>query len=166
MTSRRNTENDFHVRPARAEDGAALADLHRAAILATSDDFYSAEERHSWASGLRADGYARSMSDGELIEVAAPKDTDMPIAFCGRRETGVVGLYVHPDHQQRGIGTLLLKRAEAALAEQGARLLTVEASLPAARFYERHGYTPVETFSHKTRGGLDLMSVRMTKTIP
>lgn len=157
-------QGDLHVRPARGEDGAALAILHRDAILATSTVFYSNEERQSWAAGLRADGYARAMSNGEVIEVAV-NDSDVPVAFCGRRKASIEAVYVHPDYQHRGIGSLLLKRAEAALAGAGDRSLRVDASLSAIAFYQRHGYERAEDRTHKTRGGLELAIVRMTKVL-
>ena len=121
------------VRPAQAVDGEAVLTLHKAAILATGDAFYTRAQRESWATGLSADGYARSMRDGEVIEVAVDA-ANAPIAFCGCRRTGVEGPYVHPDRRRMGIGPHLLNRTEDALAQEGVRSLSVDASLPAVAF--------------------------------
>lgn len=47
-------------------------------------------------------------------------------------------LYVHPDHQGRGIGTALLERAKARMPG-GFRLWVFQANAGARGFYERHG---------------------------
>lgn len=157
-------EHGVRIRPMRTADGEALAALHREAIMRTDPKFYSERQRKSWADGLTADGYALSVEDGEIIEVAVNAE-DTPIAFCGRRTFGVAGLYVHPDWQGKGIGSLLLRRAEKALQKEGVLSLRVDASLPTVEFYERHQYRFAEERSHKTRGGAEIGISRMTKAI-
>ena len=51
-------------------------------------------------------------------------------------------LFVHPDHQRRGIAGMLLAEAEAAMREAGydwGRLFTPQGA-PAERFYAEHGW--------------------------
>ncbi len=155
---------DIVVRPARPEDGEAMMRLHRSAILGSGPDFYSQEVRQSWASGLTAGGYAQSMRGGEVFEVAVD-DADRPIAFCGRKEGSVKGLYVDPAFQGRGIAARLLSRAEAALAAEGVRMITIDSSLPAVAFYEKQGYSRCAPHFDRTRGGLEIESAWMTKTL-
>jgi GNAT superfamily N-acetyltransferase len=53
-------------------------------------------------------------------------------------------LYVVPERRGQGIGTRLLKAAEAECARRGGRLLEINVDgedTDARRFYERHGYT-------------------------
>jgi ribosomal protein S18 acetylase RimI-like enzyme len=52
-------------------------------------------------------------------------------------------LYVHPDHQGRGIGSALLERAKARMPG-GFRFWVFQENAPARRFYERHGCRVVE----------------------
>jgi len=151
------------LRPFRPDDGEALAALHRAAILATSDT-YTLEERESWAANLRPEGYLNAIQDGEVIEVAID-DRGGPIAFCGRREDNVAALYVHPDWQGHGLGSMLLRRAEAAIAGSGYPMIVIKASISALPFYERCGYQVVQHFGHRTRGGLVLAAAELHKTI-
>jgi GNAT superfamily N-acetyltransferase len=152
------------IRPFRPADGEALADFHRRAILATSGEFYTRTELESWAAGLRGAGYASAVQDGEIIEVALDSG-DVPIAFCGRRENSVLGLYVDPDWQRHGLGGLLLARAEAAIGGSGYGSVTIKASISAVPFYVRHGYRVVESTRHTTRGGLVLASAVVEKPI-
>ena len=53
-------------------------------------------------------------------------------------------LYVHPNHQGRGIGAALLDRAKAETVA-GLSLWTFEPNKRAIRFYERHGFVTCET---------------------
>lgn len=68
----------------------------------------------------------------------------------GRYEETVVrgivhNLYVRPEYRDAGIGSRLLERAEAALAERGCEVVTLDAMAEndaARRFYERAAYAP------------------------
>ena len=56
-------------------------------------------------------------------------------------------LYVVPVERRRGIGTALLKAAEAECRQRGSELLEINVDgedTDARRFYERHGYTTHE----------------------
>ena len=57
----------------------------------------------------------------------------------------VYNLYVRPEYRDDGVGARLLDRAEAALADDGADVVGLEAmadNAAARRFYERRGYEP------------------------
>ena len=155
----------FTVRAFLNSDGQALARLHTRAILATSDEFYTAAERQSWAGTLTAEGYAKAVAAGELMEVAVDGGNS-PVAFCGRRGGEVLGLYVDPDWQRSGIGHLLLERAEAAIAAAGGhRTISIKSSQSAVSFYRSCGYAVVSESPHGTRGGLVLRSSNLEKLI-
>jgi ribosomal protein S18 acetylase RimI-like enzyme len=76
---------------------------------------------------------------GSIIGVAAavPADAD-PTGTLGE----VGSLYVHPDHQNRGLGRRLVLQLAACLAKKGVRSLQVgvlNANVNAWRFYEALG---------------------------
>jgi GNAT superfamily N-acetyltransferase len=152
------------IRPFRPTDGAALARLHRRAIMAIPEAFYPIAERESWAHGLTNEGYARAVAGGEIIEVAVDGG-DTPIAFCGRKDGEVCGLYVDPDHQGNGIGRALLERAEAAIVRAGHRRIVVRASLFAVPFYRSKGYAEVGHTQFTSRGGLVISATNLEKII-
>jgi GNAT superfamily N-acetyltransferase len=64
-------------------------------------------------------------------------------AFAILGDGWVHHLYVDPSHQGRGIGTLLLLAAKSR-NEAGLQLWTFQPNAGARRFYERHGFVPVE----------------------
>jgi len=66
-------------------------------------------------------------------------EDDRPIAFLAATGEMVLHLYVHVDHQRRGIGTRLLDIAKAESCGT-LRLFTFQSNTVAQAFYERHGF--------------------------
>jgi putative acetyltransferase len=151
------------VRAFAPSDGVALVDLHRRAILATPGKYYSLQERESWAFGLRPEFYAPK--EGGVLEVAAVREDGRTVAFCHNANDEILGLYVDPDWQGRGVGSDLLRRAEATIAARGHRVAKVTATISARPFYESHDYRFIADHPHKTRGGLILPAVALEKLI-
>ncbi|OEO31618.1 hypothetical protein VW23_015415 [Devosia insulae DS-56] len=147
------------IRPMRAGDGEAMQRLHQRAIMATSDTYYSLEERESWAFGLRSDQYVTPANGHFDVAVA----DGLVVAFCGPDE--VIGLYIDPALQRHGIGSALLGLAEARMRDAGTTLAKVHSALSSQAFYERRGYHEIERTTHKSRGGLILPSVRLQKLL-
>jgi GNAT superfamily N-acetyltransferase len=87
----------------------------------------------------------------EFITEIVPRDHELWVAEEDGRVVGLAAvgadalghLYVHPDHQGRGIGTALLERTKE-LRPEGFSLWTFPANVGACRFYERHGLRAVE----------------------
>jgi GNAT superfamily N-acetyltransferase len=74
----------------------------------------------------------------------------------------VNGLWVHPDRQATGAGTLLLRTGEAIIRRAGHRTarLTCSGFNPAAlAFYRRCGYVETRRESHAS--GIEIEEVRM-----
>ena len=151
----------FTIRAFRPGDGEALADLHRRAILASSEAVYSNEQKESWAFGLKPEFYDASSG---VFEVAVDDD-GVARGFCHAIDDEVLGFYVDPNWQRRGIGAALLARAEAGMAARGIPAAHVKATLTAQPFYERHGYAVLAQSEHKTRGGLVLPCVILEKQL-
>lgn len=123
------------IRPAKARDREEIADTFIASfrtLLAFLPDLHSDEE-HRW-----------------FIGEVVPREHELWVAEEGGRVVGLVAvgkhtlghLYVHPDHQRRGIGSALLAKT-IELRPDGFTLWTFPANEAACRFYERHGLRAV-----------------------
>ena len=64
------------------------------------------------------------------------------VAFVALRASFIDRLYVHPQHQRRGIGSALMEHAKS-LSPAGLELFTHQKNLQARAFYERHGFNAV-----------------------
>lgn len=62
-----------------------------------------------------------------------------PVAFMAMRDDFIDHLYVHPDHQRRGVGKALLEHARQ-LSPEHLWLYTLQANRLARLFYERNGF--------------------------
>jgi ribosomal protein S18 acetylase RimI-like enzyme len=151
-------------RPGTPQDGAAILSVHKRAIERVAVRDYGEEIARSWAHGLSAEGYARSMADGEVIEVAIAEGR--LVGFCGHKDDEIYGLYIDPDFMRRGIASILLERALQELQRRGHRRIIVDSSLTAMRFYRRHGFRVIRERRRKTRGGLEMTALDMEWQAP
>ncbi|MEM7743451.1 MAG: GNAT family N-acetyltransferase [Pseudomonadota bacterium] len=148
---------ELALRPLRPDDGAALADLHRRAILAVAPRFYSRAELVSWAYGIDPEAYAKIAATTERFVIAELAD-EVITGFCSWRMVDAVsgricGLYVDPRHQGTGAGKGMLKAGEDTMIDDGARQIVIEASLAAVPFYVSQGYFAEHRELSETRGG-------------
>lgn len=122
------------LRPANARDAPAIASLLRTTrqtSLSFLPNLHSpAEELVFVANNILPEGD---------VWIAEHKSAMGFIAF---RDGWIDHLYVHPLSQGQGVGRALLAKA----LEDGARrqLWTFQANARARRFYESHGFKPVE----------------------
>jgi GNAT superfamily N-acetyltransferase len=86
-----------------------------------------------------------------------------------RRLVGTIGLegneihalFVAPDAQGQGIGRSLMMFAESVARERGERELVLAASLTAAGFYQRMGFTDPKPGGDETHGPLIIMRKKL-----
>jgi GNAT superfamily N-acetyltransferase len=104
------------------------------------------------------------MNDPEMIGFVA-EWAGRIVGFSALKQQNVRALYVHPDYQNKGIGSMLLDRLEIHAAKKGLHRLKLNASLNAGGFYEGRGYRVIReipfVFSKKVR----LDSLEMMKDI-
>ena len=73
-------------------------------------------------------------------------------------------MFVHPDHQGRGVAGALLRTVEAEAARLGLDRLFTEASITARPFFERKGFSVITPQTVSVRGQ-DLVNYRMGKRL-
>lgn len=126
----------IELRPARADDvDAVCAVFHaaRAAGIAFLPVVHTAQEDRRYFEGLIADGH-----------VTVALDDGRSAGFIALGDKRVEQLYVDPAHWRRGIGTRLLRHAQAA-RPRGLDLWVFQRNLGAIAFYEHHGFLTAET---------------------
>ena len=148
---------DFSIRSATPEDEPALlaiqhsSAIHHATIdpdrwQATTLEDAEAARRFWHARSPRSEGIVALAPDGTvvgMIELWLKRPRDRRGARIPRIHVDL-GLAVAPDWRGRGVGSALMRAAEAWAREQGAERMTLDldaANDGALRLYERLGYT-------------------------
>jgi len=119
------------LREARSDDAQALARLHRLTVRASLPFL---PELHTPQEDLWFFAH-------ELLpkrEVWLAEADGEPCGYVAFRPGWIDHLFVHPDHQGRGVGPSLLRRALQDGAER--RLWTFQKNLRARAFYEARGF--------------------------
>lgn len=154
------------IRPALAADLPGILAFQQAAIAAIDPRTYSAEERDAWAR-MPAIGMEQLVANGRYLVADA---TGRPVGGAGwdalpdPPEAAIVrAVFVDPAWHGRGLGVMLVRAVEAAIAVAGRRRILVPAALNAVGFYQRLGYAANET-SIIDLDGVDLRYRRMWKT--
>lgn len=90
-----------------------------------------------------ADFYTHRMGDGELTMLGAFEDDQLLGCACLDIYGRLLLLYVEAEHQKRGIGTMLLKKAILDLHDRGALFTSVKVESPpsSATFFIKQGFT-------------------------
>src|SRR5215510_14046010 len=96
----------------------------------------SMEQAEKWAARAAADRIARAIQDHDVwvaVEGAA-------IGWVEVDRDRVAALYVSPSSSRRGVGSVLLARAETSIRSSGYTTTRLESSPNALDFYFRRGY--------------------------
>lgn len=124
-------------RPALASDAPAIARILRSAMRTAMPwlpDIHTPDEDLWFVENRLLPGARITVAeeDGQVVGY-------MALSAAGDR---IEHLYLLPGHWRRGIGSELLRRAQAEAKEL--QLWAFQQNLPARRFYERHGFRAVE----------------------
>jgi GNAT superfamily N-acetyltransferase len=161
----------IRIRPARAADGPAIEELHRASVRRLAVSYYSPAQIESFLASVTL--------DRALVEAGSYYVAELGEALVGsggwmavRRDPGgawrarIRAIFVHPDWARRGIGRRLVTHAESAAAQSGVTAFELEATLAGVPLYQSLGYREVARYGYATADGATLPVVRMEKVYP
>lgn len=132
-----------HFRKATAEELNAILTLFEQTINAVNAAHYSPEQLRAWTSSVsKKDRWQKKIDEKHFL-----------LAFVGRELTGFSSLtvdghldflFVSKHHQRQGIATLLYIALEQHARKHQVQMLTVDASITAKPFFEKHGFVLVQ----------------------
>lgn len=148
----------MEVRPPTAAELEAVVTVHVDAAEVGGAQVYDPETVAGWA--RRGD---RSVDDYPVDDpashfVVAVREEVLGFGEVVPEKREVRAVYVHPDHQRRGVGTALLSHLEGYARGCGVGQLQLKSSLNAVEFYRRHGYE--RTGSGESSGGVPVVDLR------
>jgi putative acetyltransferase len=126
--------NSFLIRDYRSEDFDAVSILWRVSREKSLPEFQRAKGHFFYEDQDYFRDHILKQNQVFVVEVAGK-----PVAFMAMRDDFIDHLYVHPDHQQRGIGKALLDLARKRSPEH-VWLYTLQINIGARAFYEKNGF--------------------------
>jgi GNAT superfamily N-acetyltransferase len=144
----------FEVRVATAGDAPAVADLFYYTILHVNVGDYTASQVRAWAGPAPDSELWKGRIDehGGRRMFVASSDEEI-VGFAELEEDGHLDtLYVHHEHQGRGVASALLDRIEAEARRLGLERLYTEASITAKPFFRARDFSSVRPQLVELRG--------------
>ena len=151
------------IRDANLTDIPEIHRMHKASIKELCASSYSPEIIEAWASNPNMDRYSKILGPGFMCLVATKQDVVCGFGSIDINKSLLASLFIHPDYAGTGVGALLLHALEEAAVAQGLSSLSIESSLNALRFYEKHGYETQKTGKTRFSTGLELDCAYMQK---
>jgi putative acetyltransferase len=161
----------FETRRAHPSDADDIALAHRDSIRSIGPTFYPPNVVDDWGEGVAGDLYLKAMKSGEVFFIAMGKvDGDVLVLgfasdYCVEGSKHGTSVYVRGTAARRGIGSALLRLAEAHAVANGATSIQVEASLAGVEFYRANGFTDVGRGETRLMSGRPIACVFMRKDL-
>lgn len=141
----------IQLRPYKPADLPELLTLFRETVHTVNAKDYTREQLNAWAP-QNPDAVKWQGSLSANYTLVAVIDNEIA-GFADIDSTGYFDhLFVHKNHQGKGVAKALANAMEAHAAEQGYKVITVAASITAKPFFESLGYTVLKQQSVERLG--------------
>ncbi|CDA94200.1 gCN5-related N-acetyltransferase [Prevotella sp. CAG:1320] len=132
------------IRRLAAQDIPEMRKLFRATVLTVNSKDYTKEEVEDWAScGDSVEHWKKLLAKNDYI--GALDGQGGIVGFSSMNAEGYLhSMFVHKDWQGKGMATLLLSEVEKIARRYGVHKISVEVSVTARPFFEKHGYKVVK----------------------
>ena len=160
----KNLQPAYGIRSLTEQDILEMQALFHATVLTVNSRDYTKEEVEDWAScGNSIEHWKELLANNGYI--GALDGQDGLIGFSSMNTEGYLhSMFVHKDWQGKGVATLLLSEVEKMARGYGVHKISVEVSITARPFFEKHGYKVVK--KQKARANrLYLTNYVMEKTL-
>lgn len=161
---------EVQTRRAHPRDAEAIALAHLDSIRSIGPTFYPPDVVEAWGFGLTPDIYVKAMESGEAFFIATGHIDGQPavLGFSTHRVDDAqdgASVYVRGRVARRGIGTSLLRLAEAHAHGHGATNIQIQASLAGVEFYKVNGFEEIDRGEALLMSGLSMPCVFMRKLL-
>lgn len=132
------------IRRLAAQDIPEMRKLFRATVLTVNSKDYTKEEVEEWAScGDSVEHWKELLAKNDYI--GALDGQGGIVGFSSMNAEGYLhSMFAHKDWQGKGVATLLLSEVEKIARRYGVHKISVEVSVTARPFFEKHGYKVVK----------------------
>lgn len=151
------------IRKANCDDALDAWDIRRASVHAACAGYYPEAALSGWVDGTPSDKWVSIVEHGFYVAVDEGRvvGTGMLTIASGQ----VDAIFVRPSHMGRGIGYGILQFVETLAGTHGLVEIRLDATLNAAPFYRRCGWTGDVVSTYRTSRGIELACVPMTKCL-
>jgi len=151
----------IRIRKATRNDAQVTWDIRKYAVLAQCSQVYQAEQIETWTSGQASAKWADIMEG--CFYVAVDGHTVVATGMLTIETGSVDAIFVLPSYMGQGIGAQMMQFIERLALESGVRLLTLDATLNAAAFYRRCGWSGDVVSTYHSPRGISMACIPMTK---
>ncbi len=152
----------IRIRRAKQADIEAICSLRRASILAIPPGYYSSDELQTWAKLTPARPLANRV-EAACILVADSAGDLLACAGLHLEQREIVGLFIAPNYQGRGLGRKMLTAVEKLAVQFGLLHLRASATQSAIDFYLACGYQAHKDSADKPNPHTGLMEFSMRR---
>lgn len=151
------------IRKATAADAIDAWAIRKDSVLAACAGHYPMESLAIWVDGVPGEKWTRLVERGFYVVEDAGQVvcTGMLTVENGQ----IDAIFVRPSHMGRGVGRAMMVYLEAEAKALGVTEMRLDATLNAAPFYRRCGWSGDVIATYQSPRGIELACIPMTKPV-
>ncbi len=134
----------LRIRTAGHDDIPAMKSLYRETIRTINAADYAPEQVAAWSGTIERNDALTRRIETQFFYVAVSENDEILGFASFEMPDHLDMMYVHKNHQRRGIGTALLRKILETAESLHVRRIVSRVSITAKPFFERHGFHIVE----------------------